>query len=77
MGMTCDGPFQDQYLLSRPRENTKDPYKEEIKIPPHPHKRKKLIIFPLEGSIFFLCVYRTHNHIWELNFHTSPFKDYR
>ena len=36
--------------------NNRDPYKEEIKIPPpHPHKRKNInYFFPLEGSIFSL-----------------------
>jgi hypothetical protein len=36
--------------------NNRDPYKEEIKIPPpYPRKRKNInYFFPLEGSIFSL-----------------------
>jgi hypothetical protein len=71
MGMTCDGPFQDQYLLSRPRENTKDPYEEEIKIPPHPLKGKQLIIFPLEGSYTFVSITRNNPGTTIIEVHTK------
>jgi hypothetical protein len=53
------------------RTDNRDPFKEELKIPPpHPHKRKNINYFPLEGSIFSL------HHVWVIQNERVFFKDY-